>query len=103
MTTVDFQEDQRINIRYYPFVRRTIHFAEVRAFRARRYRPIREFGGWGIRTGLGKKSAYNAKGNLGVELYLRDLKSIMIGSQRPEELAAALRKHEITEEQNRQT
>ena len=44
-----------------------------------------QFGGWGIRTGLRRKSAYNAKGNLGVELYLRDRRSVMLGSQRPQE------------------
>jgi hypothetical protein len=86
-----------IHIRYYPFVRRTIPFTDIRAFQARRYRPVREFGGWGIRTGLGKKSAYNAKGDLGVELYLRDMRSVMIGSQRHEELAATLRTHGLTE------
>jgi hypothetical protein len=77
---------------------RTIAFHEIRAFGARRYRPIREFGGWGIRSGLGKKSAYNASGNLGVELYLRNSQSIMLGSQRHEELAQALRKHGVPEE-----
>jgi len=90
--------DAGIHVRYRPFVSRVIPFSEIRAFRARRYRPIREFGGWGIRSGLGKKSAYNAKGNLGVELYLRDMRSIMIGSQRHEEFAQALRKHGVAEE-----
>jgi hypothetical protein len=94
-------DDGGIHIRYYPFVRRTIHFTDIRAFQARRYRPIREFGGWGIRTGLGKKSAYNAKGDLGVELYLRDMRSVMIGSQRHEELAAALRRHGLSDEPTR--
>jgi hypothetical protein len=90
-------DDGGIHIRYYPFVRRTIPFADIRAFQARRYHPIREFGGWGIRSGLGKKSAYNAKGDLGVELYLKDMRSIMIGSQRHEELAAVLRRHGLTD------
>jgi len=90
-------DEAGIHIRYYPFVRRTIPFTDIRSFQARRYRPIREFGGWGIRTGLGKKSAYNAKGDLGVELYLRDMRSIMIGSQRHEDLAAALRKHGVAD------
>jgi hypothetical protein len=89
--------DGGIHIRYYPFVNRTIPFSDIHSFRARRYRPIREFGGWGIRSGLGKKSAYNASGDLGVELYLKDMKSIMLGSQRHEELAAAIRKHGVSE------
>ena len=93
-------DDEGIHIHYYPFVRRSIPFNEVRAFCARRYRPIREFGGWGIRSGLGKKMAYNAKGDLGVELYLDDKRSVMIGSQRHEELAAAIRKHQVVERKN---
>ena len=91
-------DDAGVHIRYFPFVRRVIPFSEIRACRAREYRPIREFGGWGIRTGLGKKSAYNASGNLGVELYLHDGRSIMLGSRRPEELAAALRTHGVMEQ-----
>ncbi len=91
-------DDAGVHIRYFPFVRRAIPFADIRACRARAYRPIREFGGWGIRTGLGKKSAYNASGNLGVELYLNDGRSIMLGSQRHEELAAALRTHGVMEQ-----
>ena len=87
-----------VHIRYYPFVRRTIPFGDIRAFRARRYRPIREFGGWGIRTGLGNKSAYNASGDLGVELYLKNGRSIMLGSQRHHDLAAAIRKHGVSEQ-----
>jgi len=90
--------DAGVHIRYYPFVNRTIPFEDIHGFCARSYRPIREFGGWGIRTGLGKKMAYNARGNLGVELYLRDTKSIMIGSQQHQALAAALRKHGIPEQ-----
>jgi hypothetical protein len=91
-------DDHGVHVRYRPFFNRLIPFSEIRAFRARRYRPIREFGGWGIRSGLGKKSAYNAKGDLGVELYLHDMRSIMIGSQRHEELAEALRRRGVTEE-----
>ena len=91
-------DDAGVHIRYFPFVRRTIPFADIRACRARKYRPIREFGGWGIRSGLGKKSAYNASGTWGVELYLNDGRSIMLGSQRHEALAAALRNRGVMEQ-----
>ena len=91
-------DDVGVHVRYFPFIRRTIPFSDIRACRAREYRPIREFGGWGIRTGLGRKSAYNASGNLGVELYLNDGRSIMLGSQRHQELAAALREHGVMEQ-----
>jgi hypothetical protein len=42
-------------------------------------------------------TAYNAKGDRGVELYLRDGHSLMLGSQRPKELAAALRARGVAE------
>ena len=90
-------DDAGVHIRYYPFVNRVIPFSEIQAFAARQYKPIREFGGWGIRSGLGKKMAYNASGNLGVELYLENMKSVMIGSQRHLELADTLRKRGVIE------
>ena len=71
------------------FVRRVIPLAEIRHFEARTYRPIREYGGWGVRWGAGGM-AYNVSGNRGVDLRLADGKSLLIGSQRPEELVLAL-------------
>jgi hypothetical protein len=56
----------------------------------REYSALREFGGWGIRVGRSGK-AYSAYGTQGVQLWLKDDSRILIGSQRTEELAAALR------------
>lgn len=55
------------------------------------YHPLREYGGWGIRCGLrGKSKAYNMNGNRGVRLRFSDGSNLLIGSERPEELAAAI-------------
>ena len=51
---------------------------------------MREFGGWGIRVSRNGR-AYNASGNTGVQLVLADGSHILIGTQRAEELLAALR------------
>lgn len=77
--------------RFVPFHLRThsIAIGDIADFEARRYRPILEYGGWGIRYGL-KGRAYNVSGNRGVQLTLTNGKRILIGSQRPDELAAAL-------------
>lgn len=59
---------------------------------ARRYRPIREFGGWGIR-GLGARRALNFRGDRGVELEIErggNSQRVMIGTERPADLAGAL-------------
>lgn len=53
------------------------------------YRPLRDFGGWGVRYGR-RGMAYNVKGNRGVELRLKKGPSVLIGSQRAEELAEAM-------------
>jgi len=54
------------------------------------YRPIREYGGWGIRFGR-KGMAYNVSGNEGVQVTLRNGKSFLLGSLRAAELGQALR------------
>ena len=82
--------DDALEIRFRGLlVRREIPLADITHFEARTYRPIREYGGWGVRRGAGGM-AYNVSGNRGVEFRLADGKSLLIGSQRPEELALAL-------------
>jgi len=79
-----------ISIRFTPFMNRKIAFSEIKNFEATTYRPIAEYGGWGIRMGL-KGMAYNASGNRGVQLELLNNKRVLIGSQNADALAAAIR------------
>jgi hypothetical protein len=80
-----------LRIRFAPFHRRFVEIplAEIASHAARRYRPIGEYGGWGIR-GLARNRAYNVRGDRGVQLVLRDGRKILIGSQRADDLAAAI-------------
>jgi hypothetical protein len=84
---------QEVLIRFAPFHRtpRRIPLAQVSDARARRYSAIGEYGGWGIRVGFGGR-AYNVFGDHGVQLTLADGKRILIGSQRSEELEAAIQR-----------
>jgi hypothetical protein len=77
-------------VRFFPLTHQRIPFGEIEDCEVRTYSPIREFGGWGIRYGRRAK-AYNASGNRGVQLQLSNGKRLLIGSQRPEELAQAIR------------
>ena len=61
-------------------------------YAARVYRPIREYGGWGIRYGKNGK-AYNISGDRGVQLELQNSKPLLIGSQRADELAQTIQQH----------
>jgi hypothetical protein len=78
-------------VRYYPFHRtfRRIPLEGLLTCEARTYGPIREYGGWGIRVGMGKR-AYNVSGNRGVELKYGDGKTLLIGSRKAEQLAGAI-------------
>jgi hypothetical protein len=86
-------------VRFFPF---HIHFKrfgreELSEYYARQYKPIREYGGWGIKCSLRNGKAYNVNGNWGVQLVLSNGKKLLIGSQKPDELAAAI--GEIAEKQ----
>lgn len=79
-------------IHFSPLVKRRIPLSEIQKCEAREYRPIREFGGWGIRRSWrGKGKAYNVKGKKGVQLELKNGESLLIGSQKAEALAEAIR------------
>jgi len=80
-----------IYIRFFPFHRSShrIAFTEVKQYEVRTYRPIREYGGWGIRYGC-KGKAYNVSGDRGVQIELLNGKRLLIGSQRAEEFWRAI-------------
>lgn len=86
---VEVREDH-LSVRYIPFISREIPLADIVRYEARAYHPIREYGGWGIRWWFGQRYAYNVSGNQGVELELNTGEKIMIGSQKPAELAEAI-------------
>jgi hypothetical protein len=69
---------------------REVPFGTIDCVMAVIYRPIREYGGWGIRFGR-KGIAYNVSGDRGVQVTLTSGKSFLLGSQRAEELELVLR------------
>ena len=79
----------RVVIRYHPVRRRTIRFRDITDCESRSYQAIPEFGGWGVR---GKRAdrAYTFRGDQGVQLTLSNGKRVLIGSERPDDLAAAI-------------
>lgn len=76
-------------LRFYPLPRRIIPYEHIKSCQARTYRPIREYGGWGIRFGF-RGNAYNVSGDRGVQLEFYQGRPLLIGSQRADELATAI-------------
>jgi hypothetical protein len=56
-----------LHVRFFPFVKKDIPLEDIARWEARTYRPLLEYGGWGIRCGW-KGMAYNVSGNQGVQL-----------------------------------
>ncbi|MBK8703741.1 MAG: hypothetical protein IPN33_08970 [Saprospiraceae bacterium] len=57
----------------------------------RQYKPIAEFGGWGLRYSMsGKGRALNVSGNMGLQLEFKDGKKLLIGTQKPKEIELVL-------------
>jgi hypothetical protein len=81
-----------VYVRFVPLHRsfHKISSADIQSCEVVTYRPLRDYGGYGIRYGIQGK-AYNVSGNRGVRLHLKDKKPLLIGSQSAEQLAAAVR------------
>jgi hypothetical protein len=66
-----------------------IPIGQVRKAEAIKYRPLLDYGGYGVRLGF-RGWAYNVSGDEGVLVEAKDGSRVMIGSRRPKELEAAI-------------
>ena len=85
--------EKGVTMQYQPLIRKTTFlWSNIKHAWVREYKPIREFGGWGFRGNLlGKGRAYNVWGNKGLQLELKNGRRVLIGTQKPEEMAAFLK------------
>jgi hypothetical protein len=90
MTTVVTPTEVRVWFGWIPTYRRAIPIGTIARVEVVQYRPIADYGGWGIRHGRDGEKVLSARGDRGVRLRLIDGSRLMIGSQRPEELVLAL-------------
>jgi hypothetical protein len=87
--------EHAIIFRFPPFINksRVINRNEIDRFEVRKYKPIREYGGWGIRLGMRKSGiAYNVHGSTGLQLYLVNGRKILLGTQRKDAIHSAMEK-----------
>ena len=73
-----------------PLSQQVIPLDNIKKCEVRKYSPIKECGGWGIKYGR-KGKAYNVSGNFGVQLEFTKGKPLLIGSQNPEKLARVIK------------
>lgn len=79
-----------VSFGWIPTFRRTVPLNQVRRVEVVQYQAIRDHGFWGVRRAADGECVYTARGDRAVRLHLRDGARVLIGSQRPEELAAVI-------------
>ena len=81
-----------IYLRFFPFRTSFKFFAwdTINNAEIRQYKPMLEYGGWGIRYGNGK--ALNVSGNMGLQLIFKNKNRLLIGTNKPDELEKAITK-----------
>jgi heme/copper-type cytochrome/quinol oxidase subunit 4 len=90
MTTEVTPTHVRVWFGWLPTYRRVVPIGTIRSIDVVTYRPIADYGFWGIRTGRDGERALIARGNRGVRLELTDGSRLLIGSQRAEALASTM-------------
>ena len=81
-----------IHYQFFPlhFRQYVIKKNEIEKIEALKYKPLGDYGGWGIRYAF-KGKCYNVKGNLGVKVFLKNGSYVLFGSQKNKELEKALK------------
>lgn len=89
-------DDMGIEYRFVPFhfSNKHIGWNELKQAYVRKYDPISEYGGWGMKGGkLWNKSkgvSYTTRGDMGIQLVLKNGKKILLGTQKIEQAKQVL-------------
>jgi hypothetical protein len=81
-------DEKAIAIRFIPLINKwkVIKWSEISDANIRKYSPLAEYGGWGVKGFSGKNRAYNISGNIGLQLTLKNGYKILIGTNNQEKL-----------------
>jgi hypothetical protein len=84
-----------VHYRFAPWQRKfkVIHPEDIREYKIRKYRPLIEYGGWGVRQGFRKYgTAYNVSGNIGMQFTLKNGKKFLLGTRKADSFLRAVDK-----------
>ena len=80
-----------LTVRLTPFPRAKLPLEVIKIAKIREYAALKEYRGYGVKAGRHSGRAYTARGDKGVQMVLANGSLLLIGTQRPTELMAALR------------
>ena len=79
-------DENGIYYQFYPinFNEKFISWSDISKCYVRKYKPLIEYGGWGYRSGIGRRRgrALNIRGNQGIQLELKNGKKLLLGTQK---------------------
>lgn len=92
-------EKEGINVQFFPFhLKPNVYlWADIESVEVRKYKPLREFGGWGIK-GTKSNRAFNVSGDMGLQITFKSGRKLLVGTSQPQKLEVALL--EIREKMN---
>ena len=85
-------DQEGIHYRFYPLISKNklISNSEIQRFEIRKYSPLLDYGGWGIKKRFKWGRAYNVSGNIGLQLYLKTGRKVLFGTQRSQAIIYAM-------------
>lgn len=85
--------NEGFHYQFFPFHLKlhTIMISEILKIKSVQYKPLAEYGGWGIKYGFKGKS-YTVNGKKGIKIFLNNGTNILFGSQRHKDLERSIRK-----------
>ena len=96
-------DEKGVSYKFYPFhfKAKNIPWIRLEECSVRKYSPILEYGGWGYRGvlksqlfGFGKNGrAYNVRGNIGIQMILKDGSKILLGTQKMQQAKDVIRNY----------
>lgn len=75
------------------FLEKEFLWKDLQKVHIRKYDPLQEYGGWGIR-GLGKIKAYNVSGNTGIQL-VNSKGKFLIGTQKAADAKSVINRYSL--------
>jgi len=87
-------DQEGVHVRFFPIHRtwRTYPWTHIAHVEVRAYRPLLEYGGWGLR-GIGSNRALNVAGKIGIQLVFASGDKLLIGTQRGGEAKIVIAKY----------
>lgn len=82
-------DDKGIHIHFFPWIKRNYSWEDIAKTEFIRYGFV---GGWGIRWGTNHGTVYNIRGKEGLKIWLKNGKTVVMGTSQPERLRESARR-----------